>query len=106
MSTTRFQTTIKLLQEKAGLTPENGIKNIEGWESYLKDHDAPGVKGIVADLGRLKVLLGAQELDGDKIKQIVIKLGKETAALAKKGDVPSLAHIEELGTELQAQAGK
>ena len=105
MSTTRSQTTLKLLQDKAGLTPEAGIKNIEGWETYLRDHDAPGVKAIVADLGKLKSLLGAKDLDGSKIKQLVVKLGKETAALGKKADGPNAAHLEELGAGLQNQAG-
>ncbi len=103
MPTTRFQTTIKALQEIAGLTPEAGIKNIEGWETYLKDHDAPAVKAIVADLQRLKTLLGAKGLDGAKIKSLVTKLGKETVALGN-GDVPNASHIEELGAELQRQA--
>ena len=103
MATSRFQTTIKALKEKSGLTPEAGIKNIEGWETYLKDHDAPGVKAIVADLGKLKALLGAEELDGTKIKTLVVKLGKETAKLGK-GDSPEAKHMEELGTELEGAA--
>ena len=103
MSTTRFETTIKALRDKSGLTPEAGIKNIEGWLTYLKDHDAPGVKSIVADLDKLKNLLGAKELDGAKIKQLVVKLGKETVALGK-GDVPNASHIEELGTALEHAA--
>ncbi len=103
MPTTRFQTTIKALKDRAGLTPEAGIKNIEGWETYLKDHDAPGVKAIVADLGKLKTLLAAKELDGSKIKSLMTKLGKETVAFGK-GDVSNASHIEELGTEIQKQA--
>ena len=103
MPTTRFETTIKALRDKAGLTPEAGIKNIDGWMTYLKDHDAPGVKSIVSDLGKLKNLLGAEELDGTKIKQLVVKLGKETAALGK-GDVANAGHIEELGKALENAA--
>ena len=103
MPTTRFQTTINALKDRAGLTPESGIKNIEGWETYLKDHDAPGVKAIVADLQKLKALLEAKELDGTKIKNLVTKLGKETAAIGK-GDVPNAIHIEELGAALQKHA--
>ena len=103
MSTTRFETTIKALRDKAGLTPEAGIKNIDGWLTYLKDNDAPGVKGIVADLEKLKGLLGAKELDGGKIKQLVVKLGKETAKLGQ-GDGSNASHIEQLGTALENAA--
>ena len=103
MSTTRFETTIKALKDYASMKPEAAIKNIEGWQTYLKDHDSPGVKGIVADLGKLKEFLSAEQLDGGKIKQIVIKLGKETVALGK-GDVPNAKHIEELGHLLEKAA--
>ena len=103
MPTTRFETTIKALRDKAGLAPEAGIKNIEGWLTYLKDHDAQGVKSIVADLEKLKSLLEAKELDGSKIKQLVVKLGKETVALGK-GDVANASHIEQLGTALENAA--
>ena len=103
MPTTRFETTIKTLRDKAGLTPEAGIKNIDGWLTYLKDHDTPGVKSIVSDLEKLKNLLGAEELDRTKIKQLVVKLGKETVALGK-GDVVNASHIEQLGTALEHAA--
>ena len=103
MSSTRFETTIKALRDKSGLTPEAGVKNIEGWLTYLKDHDASGVKGIVADLEKLKTLLGAKELDGTKIRQLVVKLGKESVALGK-GDVSNASHIEQLGTALEHAA--
>ena len=100
MPTTRFETTIKALRDKAGLTSEAGIKNIDGWLMYLKDHDASGMKSIVADLEKLKNLLGAEELDGTKIKQLVVKLGKETVALGK-GDIANASHVEQLGTALE-----
>ena len=100
MPTTRFETTIKALRDIASFKPEAAVKNIEGWQTYLKDHDADGVKSIVADLDKLKHLLLAEQLDGSKIKQIVVKLGKETVALGKQ-DVPNAKHIEELGALLQ-----
>ena len=103
MPTTRFETTIKALKDYASMKPEAAVKNIEGWQTYLKDHDSPGVKGIVADLEKLKHLLSAEQLDGSKIQQLVVKLGKETVALGK-GDVPNAKHIEELGTVLEKAA--
>ena len=85
------------------MKPEAAVKNIEGWQTYLKDHDSPGVKGIVADLEKLKQLLSAEQLDGSKIKHLVIKLGKEPVALGKS-DVPNAGHIEELGNLLERAA--
>lgn len=102
-TTTRFATTLKALQNYKEMAPEAAIKNIEGWEEYLKNHDAPGVKSIVSDLGKLKELLGAEKLDGSKIRALVVKLGKETLAVAKEGGANS-GHIEELGTALNKAA--
>ena len=103
MPTTRFETTIKALKNYASMKPEAAVKNIEGWQTYLKDHDSPGVKGIVADLEKLKQFLSAEQLDGTKIKQLVIKLGRETFALGK-GDVLNGKHLEELGHLLEKAA--
>ena len=103
MPTTRFETTIKALKDYASMKPEAAVKNIEGWQTYLKDHDSPGVKGIVADLEKLKHLLSAEQLDGSKIKQLVVKLGKETIAVGR-GNVPNAKHMEELGNLLEKAA--
>ncbi len=100
MPTTRFETTIKALGDLSSLKPDAAIKNIEGWETYLKDHDAEGAKKIVADLEKLKKLLAAEDLDDSKIKPLLAKLGKETAGLAKGDKTPNAAHIEKLGTAL------
>lgn len=100
MPTTRFETTVKALKDFSSMKPEAAIKNIDGWLEYLKNHDHAGVKGIVSDLDKLKKLLSADQLDGTKIKTLVIKLGKETIALTK-GDVPNARHIEELGQLLE-----
>ncbi len=101
MATTRFETTIKALEDISSLKPEAAIKNIEGWETYLKDHDAEGAKKVVADLEKLKKLLAAEELDDSKIKPLLQKLGKETAALSKDEKATNASHIEKLGTALQ-----
>jgi hypothetical protein len=103
MPTTRFETTIKALKDFASMKPEAAVKNIEGWQEYLKNHEHAGVKSIVSDLEKLKHLLSAEQLDGTKIKQIVIKLGKETVELGKT-DVPNAKHIEDLGKLLEKAA--
>ena len=102
-TTTRIATTLKALKDYKSMAPEAAVKNIEGWEEYLKNHDASGVKTIVSDLGKLKELLAAETLDGSKIRALVVKLGKDTLALAKEGGTNS-EHIEELGSALSKAA--
>jgi hypothetical protein len=105
MSTTRFQTTIHAIKQGAkSITVEKAISNIEGWEEYLSKHEHEGVKRVVQDLGKLKKLLQAKELDGEAIKNLVHKLGKETVATAGGGDNANSKHIKELGNALSQAA--
>ncbi len=101
MATTRFETTIQAIKQGAkALTVEKAVSNIEGWEEYLSKHDHDGVKRVVADLGKLKKLLHANELDGEAIKTLLQKLGKETTAVAGDETTASAGHIKELGQAL------
>ena len=102
MATSRFETTIKAIKEGAqALTVDQATKNIEGWEEYLSKHDHEGVKKVVQDLGKLKKLLHAKDLDGGAIKTLVQKLGKDTVAVAGDEKTASAAHIRELGEALE-----
>ena len=104
MSTSRFETTLKAIKAGAqSFTIDKATSNIEGWEEYLSKHDHEGVKKVVQDLGKLKKLLHAKELDGEAIKALVQKLGKETTAVAGDEETSSARHIKELGEAL-AQA--
>ena len=103
MSTTRFETTLKALKEGAqAFTIDKATSNIEGWEDYLSKHDHDGVKKVVQDLGKLKKLLHAKELDGEAIRSLVQKLGKDTIAVAGDGTSATSAHIKELGEALSS----
>ncbi len=105
MPTTRFATTMEAI--KSGVktfTTEKAITNIEGWEDYLSKHDHQGVKNVVQDLGKLKKLLHAKELDGEAIKKIVSKLGKETVSVAGDEQNANAKHIRELGEALSEAA--
>lgn len=106
MATTRFETTIKALKEGAqAFTIDKATTNIEGWEKYLETHDHDGVKKVVTDLGKLKKLLHAKELDGEAIKKLIGTLSKDTIAVAGKDEAGSSAKIKELGEAL-AEAAK
>jgi peptidyl-tRNA hydrolase len=105
MSTTRFQTTLQAIKQGAkALTIDKAISNIEGWEEYLSKHDHEGVKKVVQDLGKLKKLLHAPELDGEAIKTLVHKLGKDTTAVAGDSETATSQHIKELGDALSHAA--
>lgn len=105
MATTRFETTLKALKEgAASFTIEKATTNIEGWEKYLETHDHEGVKKVVTDLGKLKKLLHAKELDGEAIKKMLGTLGKDTVAVAGHGESGSSAKIKELGEALSSAA--
>ena len=105
MATSRFETTIHAV--KGGVknfTIDKATQNIEGWEEYLNKHDHEGVKKVVTDLGKLKKLLHAKELDGEAIKSLVSKLGKETASVAGNEETATAKHIKELGEALTQAA--
>jgi soluble cytochrome b562 len=105
MSTTRFETTLKALKEGAqSFTIEKATNNIEGWEEYLSKHDHEGVKKVVQDLGKLKKLLHAGELDGAAIKSLLQKLGKDTIAVAGDEESATARQIRELGEALESAA--
>ena len=97
----QFAATIKHLSEGVkGFTISAAVKNIEGWETTLEKVDAPGVKPIISDLGSLKKHLQAESLDGGAIFKLMAKLGKETVAVAKKGEGEKAESIQALGNAL------
>jgi hypothetical protein len=105
MSTTRFATTLEAIKQGAkSFTVEKAVNNIEGWEEYLSKHDHEGVKKVVTDLGKLKKLLHAGELDGEAIKTLLHKLGKDTIAVAGDEQTSTAKHIQELGEALSNAA--
>ena len=105
MPTTKFTTTIEAIKKGAkSFTIEKATTNIESWEEYLSKHDHEGVKKVVQDLGKLKKLLHASELDGEAIKKLVLKMGKDTVAVAGDETTASAKHIKELGEALEEAA--
>jgi hypothetical protein len=101
----QFAATIKHLEEGVkGFTISAAVKNIEGWEETLGKLEAPGAKTIVRDLERLKKLIQADQIDGDAVKQLVSKLGKETVTLAGKADSKNAEKVKQLGETLSSAA--
>ena len=97
----QFDATIKHLKEGVkSMTVSAAVKNIEGWEATLEKVEEPAAKTIVKDLESLKKHLHAKELDGEAIRKLVIKLGKETVAIGKKVEGKNATKIQALGDAL------
>ena len=101
----QFNATIKHIQDGVkGFTVTAATKNIEGWEATLEKMDAPGAKAIVKDLEALKKQLHAKELNGEAIRKLVAKLGRESVALAGKSDSKNAERARTLGEALTQAA--
>ena len=97
----QFDATIKHLKDGVkGFTVSAAVKNIEGWEATLEKVEAPGAKTIVKDLESLKKHLQADKIDGEQIKKLIAKLGKETVTIAGKADSKNAEKIKGLGEAL------
>ena len=101
MSTTRFTSTLEALKDgPKSLAIDKATSNIEGWEDYLSKHDHEGVKKVSQDLGKLKKLLHAKEVDESAIQTLLQKLGKDTIAVAGDENNATAKHLKELGEAL------
>ena len=101
----QFDATIKHIKDGVkSFTVSAAVKNIEGWEATLEKSEASGAKTIVKDLENLKKHLNADPLDGEAIKKLVLKLGKETVTIAGKSDSKNAEKIKALGEALTGAA--
>ncbi len=97
----QFDATIKHLKEGVkSMTVSAAVKNIEGWEATLETVEEPAAKTIVKDLQNLKKHLHAKALDGEAIRKLVIKLGRETVGIGKKTESRNASKIQALGEAL------
>ena len=97
----QFDATIKHLKEGVkSFTVAAAVKNIEGWEATLEKTESAGAKTIIKDLENLKKHLHASEIDGEAVKRLVLKLGKETVTIAGKSDTKNAEKIKALGEAL------
>ncbi len=101
----QFDSTIKHISDGVkSFTVAAATKNIEGWEATLEKVDSPAAKAIVKDLEALKKALHAEKLNGEAIRKLVAKLGKETVAVAKKTEGKGAEKIQALGEALSHAA--
>lgn len=101
----QFDATIKHLKDGVkGFTISAAVKNIEGWEATLEKVEAPAAKTIIKDLENLKKHLHADPVNGEQIRKLVAKLGKETVTIAGKSDSKNADKIKALGEALEHAA--
>ena len=97
----QFEATIKHLKDGVkGFTVAAAVKNIEGWEASLEKVELPAAKTLVKDLETLKKHLQADKVNEGQIQKLVLKLGKETVAIAGKAEGPNAEKIKALGEAL------
>lgn len=100
-----YDATIKALKAGAkSMTVNAAVKNIESWEATLEKLEVSGVKTIVKDLETLKKHLQKPEIDGDAVRKVVAKLGKETVTIAGKADGKNGEKVKALGEALSQSA--
>ena len=101
----QYDATIKHLKDGVkSFTISAAVKNIEGWEATLEKVEAPAAKTIIKDLENLKKHLQADKINGGQIKNLVLKLGKETVAIAGKTEGKNAEKIKSLGEALTSAA--
>lgn len=97
----QFDATIKHIKDGVkSFTVSAAVKNIEGWEATLEKVEAPAAKAIIKDLESLKKHLQSDKINGDQVKKLVLKLGKETVAIAGKSEGKNAEKIKALGEAL------
>jgi len=92
-----YDATIKALKAGAkSMTVNAAVKNIESWEATLEKVEVTGVK----DLESLKKHLHKEEIDGEAVRKLIAKLGKETVAIAGRAEGKQAEKVKALGEAL------
>jgi len=96
-----YDATIKALKAGAkSMTVNAAVKNIESWEATLEKVEVTGVKTIVKDLESLKKHLHKEQIDGEAVRKLIAKLGKETVAIAGRAEGKQAEKVKALGEAL------
>jgi hypothetical protein len=100
-----IDTTIKALQNGiTDMSPEQGVKNIDGWILKLESADFRGAKGIRDNLVKLKKHLESGHLDGAAIGQLLGTLANSTVRAAGQASGKDGTKVQQLGEALSSCA--
>ncbi len=82
---------------------EKAIEEIEGWQRKLEATGGPDLASIAENLGQLRTLLAADNLDADAVGLLLSELGEQTVKVGGSG-VPEAVdeRLQRLGGLLDA----
>ena len=99
-------TTATLREGVRQVAIERAISEVEGWQNKLEASGDPGLQPIANNLGELKRLLAADELDVEVISGLLIELGDQTQAVAVSGTASQVADKLQLLSRLLTDEGR
>jgi hypothetical protein len=85
---------------------ERAISEVDSWQNKLEASGDPGLQPIANNLGELKRLLAADELDVEAISGLLIELGDQTQAVAVSGTASQVADKLQLLSRLLTDEGR
>lgn len=91
-------------KEKLMPTYDAAVKNIEGWEVTLEKIEVSGVKTIVKDLESPEKHLQKQAIDGEAVRKLIAKLGKETVTISGRTEGKNADKVKALAETLNGAA--
>ncbi|WP_294173572.1 hypothetical protein [uncultured Sphingomonas sp.] len=83
---------------------KQGAKLTGEWVEELRKADFPGAKGLASELEKLEKLLGADQPDGQKIKDLLDKIGEGTAKAVERAEDEKI--VEKVRGLAQAMGAK
>ena len=85
---------------------DRAISEVDGWQKKLEAAGDPGLQPIATNLGELKKLLSAEDLDVDAISRLLVELGDQTQAVAVSGTASPVADKLQLLSRLLTDEGR
>lgn len=103
----RYAETTKLLdRDLPTVSPDSAVKNIEMWQESLGELDSKEAKAISKDLEALKKELTKKEPNGERIFELMGKLGEATVAIAEQATEASSEKVRAIGEALSSSASE
>ena len=102
-----FDSTTSALREGVrGLAIERAVSEVGGWQKRLEASGDAGLQPIAGNLGELKELLAAENLDAEAIGRLLVDLGDQTQAVAVSGTATPVADRLQLLSTLLTDEGR
>ncbi len=99
-------TTAALNQGVRRLAIERAVSEVEGWREKLEASGDPGLQPIAGNLGEVKELLTAEQLDAGAIGRLLTEVGDRTQAVAVSGTASPVADRLQLLSQLLTDEGR